>query len=212
MKALREKAGFLAAVFGVLLFQTSLAYGVMTYAARQPRAQAALRRFFWLLMLLMFGLVIAISMLPVHPAVKFLLFAVVSCIMGIVLSRVAALASEEIVRAAAVGTVAIFAAMLAVGTLMAVMGWAPTWLGGVLFAGLLLLLVARVVTSFMPKATASKKVLTVASLMLFSAYVAYDTTNILARDYNGDAVTAALDYFLDVVNIFGNVLKLSMDE
>ena len=45
--------------------------------------------------------------------------------------------------------------------------------------------------------------------MLFSVYIVYDTNNILQRDYGGDFITASLDYYLDIINIFSNLLSAS---
>ena len=45
--------------------------------------------------------------------------------------------------------------------------------------------------------------------MLFSVYIVYDTNSILQRDYSGDFITASLDYYLDVINIFSDLLSLS---
>ena len=44
-------------------------------------------------------------------------------------------------------------------------------------------------------------------LMLFSIYIVYDTNRILQKDYFGDFVTASLDYYLDIINIFIRLLS-----
>jgi FtsH-binding integral membrane protein len=48
------------------------------------------------------------------------------------------------------------------------------------------------------------KGLSVVGLMLFSLFVVYDTNTILQRNYYGDFITASLDYYLDIINIFLN--------
>ena len=35
----------------------------------------------------------------------------------------------------------------------------------------------------------------------------YDTNSILQRNYNGDFITASLDYYLDIINIFSGLLS-----
>jgi FtsH-binding integral membrane protein len=35
----------------------------------------------------------------------------------------------------------------------------------------------------------------------------YDTNNILQRNYYGDFITASLDYYLDIINIFSGLLS-----
>ena len=45
--------------------------------------------------------------------------------------------------------------------------------------------------------------------MLFSVYIIYDTNSILQRDYGGDFISASLAYYLDIINIFSNLLSTS---
>ena len=52
------------------------------------------------------------------------------------------------------------------------------------------------------------KIVSIISLFIFSLYIIYDTNNILQRNYNGDFITASLDYYLDVLNIFIDLLNL----
>ena len=37
----------------------------------------------------------------------------------------------------------------------------------------------------------------------------YDTVQILDKDYYGDFISASLDYFLDIINLFSGVLNLN---
>ena len=48
--------------------------------------------------------------------------------------------------------------------------------------------------------------------MLFSVYIIYTTNSILQEDYNGDFITASLDYYLEIFNIFVSLLGLSEGE
>ena len=49
--------------------------------------------------------------------------------------------------------------------------------------------------------------LTAIGLILFSVYIVYDTNTILQKDYYGDYITASLDYYLDIINIFVRLLN-----
>jgi FtsH-binding integral membrane protein len=64
---------------------------------------------------------------------------------------------------------------------------------------------------FIPTSSLTKKILVIFSLLLFSVYVVYDTNSILQRNYNGDFITASLDYYLDILNIFSNLLSFGRD-
>jgi len=79
--------------------------------------------------------------------------------------------------------------------------------GLALLFALLLLIIVRIVYMFIPSSSTYKRYLTIFSLLLFSVYIMYDTNSILQRNYNGDFITASLDYYLDILNIFVNMLS-----
>ena len=58
-----------------------------------------------------------------------------------------------------------------------------------------------------PQLSTAKKTLSYIGLGLFSLFVVYDTNQILSRDYNGDFITASMDYYLDILNLFTNLLN-----
>jgi FtsH-binding integral membrane protein len=79
--------------------------------------------------------------------------------------------------------------------------------GEFLFFALLALIIAKVVNMLGPQLSAAKKMLSYIGLGLFSLFVVYDTSQILSRDYYGDFITASLDYYLDILNLFSNFLN-----
>jgi hypothetical protein len=46
------------------------------------------------------------------------------------------------------------------------------------------------------------KLLAAIGIVIFSGYIIYDTNIILQRNYYGDFITASLDYYLDIINVF----------
>jgi FtsH-binding integral membrane protein len=48
----------------------------------------------------------------------------------------------------------------------------------------------------------TNSILTTIGIVLFSIYIIYDTNNILQKNYYGDFITASLDYYLDILNLF----------
>jgi FtsH-binding integral membrane protein len=81
--------------------------------------------------------------------------------------------------------------------------------GAFLFWALLALIIAKLVNMLGPRLSAVKKVLAYIGLGLFSLFVVYDTNQILSRDYRGDFITASMDYYLDILNLFSNLLNTS---
>jgi FtsH-binding integral membrane protein len=53
------------------------------------------------------------------------------------------------------------------------------------------------------------KTLAVIGIVIFSGYIIYDTNTILQRNYYGDFVQASLDYYLDILNMFTNLVTLN---
>jgi modulator of FtsH protease len=78
-----------------------------------------------------------------------------------------------------------------------------------LFFALLFLLIISIVQFFIIQSSFLYKILVICSLMLFSVYIVYDTNSILQRDYGGDFISASLAYYLDIINIFSNLLSVS---
>jgi FtsH-binding integral membrane protein len=84
-----------------------------------------------------------------------------------------------------------------------------TMFGLGLFYALLFIFMMLIVEIFIIQSSLLYKIIVVSLLMLFSVYIVYDTNQILQRDYSGDFITASLDYYLDIINIFSNLLSLS---
>jgi FtsH-binding integral membrane protein len=120
--------------------------------------------------------------------------------------------SQDVIKAALIGTITIFTMMLIFGVVLSAFGFNITWLSTILFILLLVLILVRVVTMFMKTSSNLHKGIAICALLLFSMFIVYDTNNILQRDYDGDFVTASLDYLLDTLNIFVNLIQLISGE
>jgi FtsH-binding integral membrane protein len=79
--------------------------------------------------------------------------------------------------------------------------------GAILFWSLLALIVARLVFVLGANMNQANKVLSFIGIILFAVYVAYDTNIILQRNYSGDFITASMDYYLDILNLFTSFLN-----
>jgi FtsH-binding integral membrane protein len=65
----------------------------------------------------------------------------------------------------------------------------------------------RIINLFIPSQS-TFKYLSVFTIFLFSVFIIYDTNIILQRDYSGDFITASIDYYLDILNIFINLINI----
>ena len=128
------------------------------------------------------------------------------------MSNLKVVAGEEVIHTALLGTMSIFGIMFALGVFMLLSGIKLGFKTGlILFYGLLFLIIARLVNYFTAKSSAFAKGLTIFGLLLFSVYIIYDTNTILQKNYNGDFITASIDYYLDIINIFVKLVSLNND-
>jgi len=143
---------------------------------------------------------------------KFIIFCVFSAVWGYIFSSVRPIVGEDNVKMAMTGAISIFALMFAFGVGLILSGIRLGYkFGLMLFYALLILILFRIMQIFIPTSSLTKKIVVIFSLLLFSVYVVYDTNSILQRNYYGDFITASLDYYLDILNIFANLLSFGKD-
>ena len=162
----------------------------------------------------MFGFIIYMLNNPKLTFVqKQILFILFSIITGLLLSlAVYAVQSEEIVDAALISTAVNFIAMLLLGLAIVYLGYNLEWMGLLLFIALLILIVVRIITLFVDEQEFKKinRYMVISSIVIFSLYILYDTNTILLRYKNtskSDCIKGALDYYLDIINLFTNYLS-----
>lgn len=205
---LRDKASFLAMVFGTLVFQLCLVALTIKSIPADSAFAHSIRAFTLMIFLVQLAIVVMIAFVPMPVVAKFFLFTMFSVLTGLMLNSVVKATSKRIVYTAIVGTMVFFIMFGLLGVACAAMGIELGMLGIVLFLALFGLVVMNVVYLFMKESAQMTRILATLALIVFGGYIAYDTNAILQRDYMGDFVTAALDYFLDVINVFLNLIRL----
>lgn len=200
-QSILEKKEFLALVFANLFFQLGITYMIM------ERTEDAKKKYnFWLLFLANIIIIFVLAM-PMHPALKFSIFCVFSYIFGLLLSVTKEKYNEEQIKIAIQSALSVFGAMLLTALGLLAGGIRLGYKFGIfLFITLLLLIILRVVNIFTN--SFSEKILAVVGILLFSLYVLYDTHIILKRSYNGDFINASMAYYLDITNLFTNLLEI----
>ena len=201
-KLLIEKKEFLMYVFSNLITQLGITYYVMmNYNDKIPSTI--------FLFILQITLLFMISLIPMPSWMKFILFSIFSGLFGILLASIRKNSSADLIELALLGTLGIFGCMFFVGAILLSFG---IQLGfrfslGLLIA-LLFLLITKIVMSFSGTLSIHHQFFSIIGLLLFSLYIMYDTNNILQRNYSGDFITASMDYYLDILNIFINLINL----
>ena len=135
-----------------------------------------------------------------------LLFTLFSIVQGLFLGFNLQYVRANTILGALLFTGILFIMMLLVGFLMVYFQIDLSWLGIILFFLLLGLIVTRIMTFFGNSSRSYDYMITLFALLLFSVYIVYDTNTILMRydsvKYERDCILGALDYYLDIINIF----------
>jgi len=157
-----------------------------------------------------FILILILALITMPPELKFILFSLFSCAFGLILGYRKSLYDPNTIKTAYIGTISIFVSMFAFGVALIASNIRLGYMFGLtLFFALLFLLIISIVQFFIIQSSFLYKILVICSLMLFSVYIVYDTNSILQRDYGGDFISASLAYYLDIINIFSNLLSVS---
>lgn len=205
---IREKSGFLTAVFASLIFQLCLVFAVVKFVPNSEN----FKKLSLLMFIVQIILIICMALIPMPMTLKFILFTLFSALTGFVLKVALEKVSAEVIETALISTIVIFALFVVLGLIISGFGIDLGFLTMLLFGLLLLLVIVRIVMVFMKTSSEFHKATAVVSLVIFSLFIVYDTNQILKRDYNGDFITASLDYFLDIINIFLNLVSYIKSE
>jgi len=164
----------------------------------------------WIRLFLLFFMIFLIFIIniPMPIGIRFIIFSIISTVFGIILSNMKTVFGMEIIRAAIFSTFGIFVTLLLVGIIIVSFG-ITLGVNILLFlvSALLLLIISRIIFMFAGNYSSYVKTFAVIGLFIFSLFIIYDTNVILQKDYQGDFVTASLDYYLDILNIFTNITE-----
>ena len=209
MKLVMNKKGFLVKVFATLITQLGITYYIMTNYDRDKDKSKIVPKT-WVLIVASFAIILLLALVRMNIYFKFGLFSLFSIVTGLLFSTLMKITNPKIVQLAVLGTMGIFSAFFILGAGLLFSGIELGFRTGVfLLCSLLLLIVAMIVSLFTGEYANSYRILSGIGLLLFSAFVVYDTNKILQKDYYGDFVTASLDYYLDIINIFIRLLTLN---
>ena len=203
VKRMYEKRNFLVLVFTNLLAQLGITYYIMNKTNNPDISIIPL-------FLAQILIILIIVTVPMPESVKFALFCLFSYTFGLMLSRYKHKTDPLTINTAIQGAMTVFGLMLATGVALSAGGiHLGAKFGALLFWSLLLLIIFRLIFVLGAKMSQAHKVLSFIGIILFSLYVVYDTNMILQRNYNGGFISASMDYYLDIINLFSSILGSS---
>jgi modulator of FtsH protease len=195
-----QKRVFLLLVFANLFIQLSISYYVMIYTKKSPIGH-------WYLLGIQIIIIIVLALAPIPSFAKFILFSIFSYTFGLSLVEYKEIVDERAIEIAVKGTLSLFGLMMGVGISLILGGIRlGQRFGSFLFWSLLLLIILQIIAIVGDGLSMLHKVLTFVGIILFSMYIVYDTQQILSRDYAGDFISASMAYYLDIVNLFVNLI------
>jgi len=217
MKRVQEKGLFLIAVFANLLVQLGITYFVMENydkltgtktASKSQKGKVPVRSpTFFIIVIVQFIIIFMLAWISMPSWIKFLLFSLFSGLWGYLFSVLNI--DQNLVHMAIFGAMSIFATMMVVGGGLFATGiQLGIQFGLFLFYALLILIIVSVVLMFTATYSHYIKAISAISLIIFSIFIVYDTNKILQREYYGDFITASMDYYLDILNIFLDLVNL----
>jgi FtsH-binding integral membrane protein len=206
LNILFQKKQLLVMIFANLIVQFGITYYVFS-KTNSYKIKGTIKFF---IIIGLFALLLTIGLLPMPSWLKFILFCLFSYLQGLFLSTIKTVANQQMIQTAIVGAISVFACMFAFGLGLLTFGISLTSRFGIgIFISLLVLILVQIVSIFTGTMKMLQKVFAFIGLIIFSIYIIYDTNRILQRNYYGDFITASMDYYLDIINIFIDILTLN---
>lgn len=208
-KLISEKRVFFALILATLVSQLSITYYVSeNVKIEEEDGKKKINSKLIGAYVAIFVIILILAFITMPPWLKFILFSLFSTAFGVILGYRKSGIDPGIVKSALVGTASIFVTMFTFGLALIASGIKLGFKFGLgLLIALFFLVIVSIVQIFIAESSLLKKILVIGSLMVFSLYIMYDTNNILQRNYSGDFITASLDYYLDIINIFSGLLS-----
>ena len=190
------KMTFMSKVFANLFFQAFLAYSTAKAVIESKEMTEQTMRNSLTIFISMLALIIALTFFRFSTGVKFILFSLLSILVGALMSSVKNL-DKEALKEALAGTIGIFVVMFLAGVASTQFNidMVPIALG------LFFVYLATLFVSFFKRGTSKIFV------AIFSAFILVETNLMLRKNYPGDFVNGSLDYFIDIINLFTRLLS-----
>lgn len=192
---MKEKEEFMLLVFSNLIFQIGLTFYFM------EKTTITLNIFEkYALYSLIIGLLLIIVIIKFNPMIKFIFFSIFSILLGIIISFMKNTFNHDFLRRSIIILVSFFIVFFLIGLFIVMLGIKLSFNFGIILFYLLLIIIIfdHLIYLFPSSFSLLLKILGIVGLIITSLYIIYDTNKILQYNYDGDFITASLNYYIDI--------------
>ena len=157
IKLLQEKQGFLIAVYLTLIVQLFVTFAIVYQFRNHPSLSKATKQSFIIYFLLSFGLILLITLVPMPPWMKLVLFTLFAITNGAMLHQSTYKLPESLITQALGGTIGVFVCMTIAAVVLAIIGIDLSWMGLLFLGAFIGLLIASLILMFTSKSKEEKK-------------------------------------------------------
>lgn len=218
IKLIGEKKWFLLAVYMLLALELFITYGLVYYLRRDEKLSKLVDKSIWLYFILMLILILILVFLPPETPswIRIIIFTIYSLLTGILLHNMSKIVPEIFITQILISTITLFIALSIVAVFLAYLGIELGWMQIFILFGLIALMIGYLILFVFIKDEKEKKsfykYLIIFGLILFSFDILVSTNVMLSKNYNYNFVMAAIDLYLDIINIFVKLFILESSE
>jgi FtsH-binding integral membrane protein len=192
-----------------LIVQFAITFSIVYKFRKNEKLSKVTQQSFWTYLFVSLGLIIILSVVKMPIWLKFVIFSIYAVVNGALLHNASKYIPEQLISDGLKTTIGIFAVMTITAYILTILGINLGFLGMILLAALIGLLVASLLHTIVDtdkKNSILYQTLRAFGIVLFSVYIVFFTNMILQKNYNDDFVSAAIDLYLSFVNLFTRML------
>lgn len=218
IKLIGEKKWFLFAVYMLLVVELFITYGSVYYLRRDEKLSKLVDKSIWIYFILMLILIFILVFLPPQtPSIfRIIIFTIYSLLTGILLHNMSKIVPEIFITQILISTITLFIVLSVVAIFLAYIGIELGWMQIFILLGIIAILIGYLILFVFIKDEKTKKsfykYLIIFGLILFSFDILVSTNVMLNKNYNNNFVMAAIDLYLDIINIFVKLFILESYE
>jgi FtsH-binding integral membrane protein len=223
VKLMRNKKALLNCIFFTLLTQIAITMGfikvfditqITEHILALYKSSVSFGMFIFIIFVISIFLLYIMIRSSLSYSQKYMIFILFSFIQAFFLHIILSTYSDETIHFAFYSTISLFVSLFIFGLLVVYLGYDLSWLGFILFISLFILIITQLVFMFIGNYETYQKLFSIVSLVIFMLYIIYDTNKILLKyDNTTDyCIIGSLDYYLDIINMFIDLLRLSSNK